>query len=153
MTKDRALCLALILLVGVMFAETFNFPEKSDWQMYSPAFYPRIILTIIGILTMVLSIRSFKLAKQSTESNGNDAKQSFWKEYGNIILLFVVFGIYAVLLPQIGFIMASILYLFASQAILMGIGKKPLILNSTVSLVATLAVYFIFTNILGVWLP
>jgi putative tricarboxylic transport membrane protein len=152
MTKDRALSLALILFVGVMFAETFNFPEKSDWQMFSPAFYPRIILSIISVLTLILCIRSFKQAKPATESK--DRKSSFWKEYGKVILLFVIFAIYVILLQLIGFIMATILYLLASQAVLMGIKeRKAWILNSSVSLIATFTVYFIFTDVLQVWLP
>jgi putative tricarboxylic transport membrane protein len=153
MTKDRALSLALVLFIGVMFAETFNFPEKSDWQMYSPALYPRIILSIIGILTVILCFRSFKPTIKQTADH-KDRKQNSRRAYGKIVWLFVFFGIYVILLQQLGFIIATILYLLCSQAILMGIRKpKAVILNSSVSLVATFTVYFIFTNVLQVWLP
>jgi putative tricarboxylic transport membrane protein len=84
-----------------MFAETFNFPEKFNWQAYGPAFYPRIILSIIGFFTVLLLIRSFISNKRVTE--GNEEKRSFWKEYGTVIWLFVSFGIYVLLLSLMVF--------------------------------------------------
>ncbi len=152
MTKDRVLGVILVLFIGIMYAQTFKFEEKAAWQVFSSALYPRVLLLLIAIPTIILLFKSFQPIRQKDDQQAE--KTSFWPKYGTIILQFAFFGIYVYLLSLIGFIVATIIYLFASQANLMGIKKtKMILLNSSVSVVTPIVVYFVFTHFLKVWLP
>lgn len=151
MSKDRVLAITLLLFVIVMFTETFNIAGKNSFQIYSSAFYPRILLAVIAALTVVLLITSFLGNKKGTRKK---VEFKDLEKYAKVVLLFVFFGIYISILPYLGFILSSTIYLFISQGILMGYRKvKTLILNVAVSLIATFSIYFIFNNLLNVWLP
>jgi putative tricarboxylic transport membrane protein len=152
MSKDRYLSISLILVTLFMFIETFNIAEKSSWQMYGSAFYPRILLALLAVLSVTLLIKSF--TNKADLPKGAFNLTMLWKKYDKIILLFVFFGLYAASLPYLGFIIASLLYLFISQGLLLGYKEpKTIMLNTTVSVVTTFSVYFIFNNFLNVWLP
>jgi putative tricarboxylic transport membrane protein len=151
MRKDRILSISLLVFCLIMFMETFNFAEKSKMNIAGPEVYPRIVIASIAAFSVILLIRSFF-------SKADPAPRLEWKEfikkYMNIILLFLFFGIYVFLLPNVGFIIATILFMFVSQALLMGVKKrKQLIVNICVTSVSTFFIYFIFTNFLSIWLP
>ncbi|CAM3481611.1 hypothetical protein GCM10009865_12050 [Aeromicrobium ponti] len=154
MTKDRSLALAVGIFIVIMYVESMQIAEKSSWQVYGSAFYPRILLAIMGALAVLLFINSFRNKKPSTsEKNIKDLK-SFWTEYNKIIFLFIAFFVYVFILPIAGFIIATALYLFISQAILMGVKrKKKLLLNVSVTVITTMSVFVIFNYGLNVWLP
>lgn len=152
LAKDRMLSIAVLLLLGVMYVETFQFPEKSDWQLFSTTFYPRILLTVTGILALLLLIRSFKHEK------GKETPKVEWKQmgkkYGKVMALFATTGIYVWILPHLGFLPATLFYLFSSQAILMGTkSPKGILLNVTVTFSATFLVFYLFQHVLNIWLP
>jgi putative tricarboxylic transport membrane protein len=155
MTKDRILSVSLLVVATILYIETFTFPEKSGLQMFSSAFYPRILLSIFGVISIILFVRSFLPQK-----NNNDQKKEkvtlrkFWMEYGKIIVLFLLTGAYVFSLEKIGFLITTIVFMLCSQAVLMGWkNRKNLILNVTVSFVSTFLVYGVFNYVLKIMLP
>jgi putative tricarboxylic transport membrane protein len=155
MTRDRILSVSLLLIVAFLFIETFNFPGKSDLHMFSSAFYPRILLSIFGVLSLILCIRAFLPQKSKPNQRREQASlQSFWIEYGKVIVLFILTGAYVLSLNQVGFLLATLVFMFFSQAVLMGWkNRKNLMLNVTVSIVATFLVYGVFNYVLRIMLP
>jgi putative tricarboxylic transport membrane protein len=154
MTKDRALAIAISLFVIVMYIESYNIAGKSDWQKFSSAFYPRVLLTIMTILAVILLIRSFVLGKHNEKIRRSVDFKVFLEKYWKVILLFISFGIYVFILTRVGFVISSALYLFISQLILMGMkSRKSLFLNISITVIATLSIFFIFNYGLNVWLP
>jgi putative tricarboxylic transport membrane protein len=151
MRKDRILSISLLVFCLLMFMETFNFAEKSKMSIAGPEVYPRIVIASIAAFSVILLIRSFFSKANPTPRIG---MKEFIKKYKKIILLFLFFGIYVFLLPNISFIFATILFMFVSQALLMGIKhRKQLMINVCVTSVSTFFIYFIFTNFLNIWLP
>ncbi|MDF0725574.1 hypothetical protein PY093_02455 [Cytobacillus sp. S13-E01] len=67
MTKDRTLAFLTGLFTIVMFVETFKIAEKSNWQAYGSAFYPRVLLLVIGVLAIFLFINSFRDKRTTAE--------------------------------------------------------------------------------------
>ncbi|GGC76302.1 hypothetical protein GCM10007216_03570 [Thalassobacillus devorans] len=154
MTKDRSFALAVGVFIVIMYIESMRIPEKTSWQVYGSAFYPRILLGIMGVLALFLLINSFRNKKTKGSDNKFIDLPGFWKEYNEIIFLFVAFGVYVFILSRVGFILSTALYLFISMAILMGVkNKKDVMLNITVTVIATLSVFAIFNYGLNVWLP
>jgi putative tricarboxylic transport membrane protein len=151
MKKDRALSICLLLFCLILYMETFNFAEKTSLQVAGPEAYPRIVLGIIAVFSLIVLVQSFL-----TKANPSAAFEwkGFLNKYGKIILLFLSFGIYVFLLSTVGFIIATLIFMFVGQALLMGLRQpKPVIINICVTSVATFLVYFVFTDFLGIWLP
>src|SRR5699024_12415859 len=92
-TKDRMLSIVLILIIIPFFIESYNIPEKAASQTYSSAFYPRIILILLTILTIIQVIRSFLPKKRYIKEKAPQEKTSY-RAYGYVISLFIITGFY-----------------------------------------------------------
>ncbi|MGM0704172.1 MAG: tripartite tricarboxylate transporter TctB family protein [Pseudomonadota bacterium] len=153
LTKDRALALAMLLITGIMLVETRNIPEPTSWQPYGSALFPRILLAVVALLSLLILVRTF-----FGSSNRSPAPRHAWREWviqnRSILALFGAFGLYAALLPIIGYIAATLTFLLASLALLMGVDtKRKWLINLAVSVTLTFSVYVIFRFGLNVWLP
>lgn len=153
MTKDRIFGSSILLFCLVMYMETFNFAEKTKWQVAGPEAFPRAIIGFVAVTTVILLIQTF-FQKTKSNSSSSFTWKEFLPNYGKIIIQFALFGIYVFLLPILSFIPATIIFLIVGQALLMGFKKpKEILLNLTISFITTFAIYLIFTYLLKIWLP
>ncbi|MBM7570035.1 tripartite tricarboxylate transporter TctB family protein [Aquibacillus albus] len=151
MVQDRIFGISVLIFCLIMFMETFNFAEKTPWQIAGPAVFPRFIIAVIAVVTLVLLIKSFL---QKSDRTSSFSWETFINKYGKTIILFALFGVYVVLLPILSFIIATLLFLIVGQAVLMGLKKpKTIVLNLSISVIMTFSVYLIFTHLLNIWLP
>ncbi|GGY07345.1 hypothetical protein GCM10007160_38470 [Litchfieldella qijiaojingensis] len=153
LTKDRALALAMLLLIAIMLVESGNIPEKTSWQPYGSALFPRILLSVIGVLAAVILIKSL-LTQPSPTGAFWPAIKAYLSNNRKILLLFALFGLYAALLPLVGYIAATLGFLLLSLALLLGIDSRrkwTIILAVSGTLVPL--VYVVFRFGLNVWLP
>ncbi|MFO7646718.1 MULTISPECIES: tripartite tricarboxylate transporter TctB family protein [Halomonas] len=153
LTKDRALALAMLVLTAVMLAETRHIRPPTSWQPYGSALFPRILLVIIGLLALLILVRSLMAGVPPRTA----PRRTFtaWLAHHRIVLcLFALFGAYALLLPWVGYLAATIGFLVASLALLLGIDtRRKWAINLAVSLTLAPLVYVIFRFGLNVWLP
>ncbi|MDK2986764.1 MAG: putative tricarboxylic transport rane protein [Clostridia bacterium] len=146
MDKDRTLALLLLFLSGLTYYETTKFPELSnDLEVINAAFVPRLLVLFLIISACILFFKSFK--NNDNNKFTINLKDSILWRIGAAIL--VMIG-YVILLPLLGFEIASILFL----SILMIIFK----LNNwvkifTISVTVMLVVYYVFVLQLNVSLP
>lgn len=148
MTKDRLFSISILLFCLALYAATFNFAEASGSRV-GPQVYPRAILVVVASLAAISLVLTF-VHKSSEKLR----YRGFFRNYGKIVTLFIFFFFYALLLPILGFIPATLIFMFGGQAVLMGLRKpKAIATNITVTVVATFAVYFIFTEALNILLP
>lgn len=153
MVKDRVLSLSVIVFFVLMYLETFTFREKSTIDVVAPATYPRILIIIILLIALVIFIKTFTNKEQDKKRPTKDFKFSLAK-YKDVILLFLIFCIHIILFSKIGFVAASLFFLFFSQVLLKGIHKmRHLYVNLAVTISITFVIYYAFTNILNVVLP
>lgn len=151
MTKDRILSITILLLLALMYKETYKFSEKTDWLMFAPSFYPRIVIITVGVVTLFLLIRSFIVPKGSGAKPGASVAG---KKYAKVLLMFFLTVVYVSVLPLWGFIVSTILYLMISQLALGGIrNTKNVAFISAVSCSAVFIVHMVFQNVLKIWLP
>ncbi|MGJ7461181.1 tripartite tricarboxylate transporter TctB family protein [Halomonas sp. MA07-2] len=152
-TKDRFFSVVMMLIVAMLFYESGNIPQRTSWQPHGSALFPRILLGIIAILSVIIFIKS--MVKDGFETQFN-VKSFLVKinEKSKSIGLFVLFGTYALLLPHAGYLLATLCFMAASQALLMGfntLNKIITILLTTFGVVPT--IYLIFRHGLKIWLP
>lgn len=153
LTKDRALALVMLLVVGIMLVESRNIPPPTSWQPYGSALFPRILLVVIGLLSLLILVRSLVASAPSPRLPRRSFMQ--WLAHNRTVLsLFALFGAYAALLPLIGYIAATLGFMIASLGLLLGLGtRRKWITILAVSGILVPLVYATFRFGLNVWLP
>ncbi len=153
LTKDRALALALLLIVAVMWMESGDIRPPTSWQPYGSALFPRILLVVIGLLSLLILVRSL-LVKVPERPGAKQLITEWFQSRRTILALFLLFGLYAALLPVVGYIVATIGFLVASLALLMGINtRRKWMINLTLSCTLAIVIFVVFRYGLNVWLP
>ncbi|AJY51814.1 tripartite tricarboxylate transporter TctB family protein [Halomonas sp. KO116] len=153
LTKDRALALALLLIVAVMWMESGDIRPPTSWQPYGSALFPRILLVVIGLLSLLILVRSL-LVKVPERPGAKQLITEWFQSRRTILALFLLFGLYAALLPVVGYIAATIGFLVASLALLMGINtRRKWMINLTLSCTLAIVIFVVFRYGLNVWLP
>lgn len=153
LTKDRALALALLLIVAVMWVESGDIRPPTSWQPYGSALFPRILLVVIGLLSLLILVRSL-LVKVPERAGAKQLIHEWFQSRRTILALFLLFGLYAALLPVVGYIAATIGFLVASLALLMGINtRRKWMINLTLSCTLAMVIFVVFRYGLNVWLP
>ncbi|WP_249979117.1 tripartite tricarboxylate transporter TctB family protein [Vreelandella olivaria] len=154
LTKDRALALALLLIVAVMWVESGSIRPPTSWQPYGSALFPRILLVTIALLSLLLLARTFFTRVATPYKPWPLAAKEWLIHRKTIVALFLFFGLYAALLPIVGYITATISFLVVSLALLLGIDtKRKWIINLGISCTFAPLVFVIFRYGLNVWLP
>ena len=153
LTKDRALALALLLIVAVMWVESGSIAPPTSWQPYGSALFPRILLVVIGVFSLLILVRSL-LVKVPERAGAKQLINEWFQSRRTILALFLLFGLYAALLPVVGYIAATIGFLVASLALLMGINtRRKWMINLTLSCTLAVVIFVVFRYGLNVWLP
>mgnify|MGYP003135937492 FL=1 len=153
LTKDRALALALLLIVAVMWVESGSIAPPTSWQPYGSALFPRILLVVIGIFSLLILVRSL-LVKVPKRPGAKQLIGEWFQSRRTILALFLLYGLYAALLPVVGYIAATIGFLVTSLALLMGVdSRRKWLINLTLSCSLAIIIFVVFRYGLNVWLP
>jgi hypothetical protein len=113
-----------------------------------PGYYPRIVLGITALLALGVLIADLWNRKARSEV----PKEKL--NYGMVVAMFAVFGLYCGALPFIGFRIATFLYVAASNALLdPPRSAKAYARTALVALITTVVVYYVFERYLTVLLP
>ena len=117
-----------------------------------PEFYPRIVLGISAVLAALLVVTDARAQRARTSSGGVRAGTK--PNYPLVTLTFVVFGIYVVALPYLGFRIATVLFVVGLAVLL----ERPRSAKGwakvlVLALVVAAATYAVFEHYLTVLLP
>ena len=136
---------AAVLAASVgLFAATLGLRDNPLVPI-GPGFYPRIVLGITAVLALWVLLAELSSPRPTGGEQLN---------YGLVVTLFAVFGLYCGALPYVGFRLATFAYVAANNALLdapkslRGWGRVVL-----VALVTTAVVYYVFERYLLVLLP
>lgn len=113
MQRDAGVGVVLILLGGLLLWQSGKIPTP-PFIPISPAFYPKIIIGIFIALSLCLVTSG--LAQRQVPRTWN--LTSWLKRYRLILLSFFVFGLYALALPRLGFLLSTFLFTVAVQWVL-----------------------------------
>lgn len=153
LTRDRAFALAVLLLVAILFVESGEIAPRASWQPYGSAFYPRILLGVIGVLSLFALIRTF-LPSAEKQPPLLPELRSFLAHNPKIIALFFLFAAFTALLPVFGYIPTSIGFLILSFALLTkGLTIRKTVIGIAIAVVSTAFVYAVFHYGLRIRLP
>ena len=154
MANNRIVSIGLLVFCGFFYYQTTLFQSK-DLTGLTAAFFPRVILSIIAILSVVMLIKSFFIPQKQIEAQNNKESNVQEKRGWIVWILFALFGVYVFLIQIIGFITSSFLFMSVVYLLIVK-GKKPLKKHLVAIgglLVVAVGISLFFQNVLQVFLP
>ena len=143
LSKDGWSGLAIFLASLLLFWLTLGLKD-SPLVPIGPGFYPRIVLAVTALLALAVFVSSLKQKSEKPKA----------LNYGMVVTMFAVFGLYAVALPWLGFRVATFAYVAAANALLdppRGLAGWARV--ATLAAVTSAATYIVFEHYLTVLLP
>lgn len=135
--------IVMMIMCGVMFYGTFQFPNLSVSGI-GPEVFPRIILVIAFCLSLALFV----------ESRGRKSELETLKLNKKQVCVAMSIILYIVLLKRIGFIASSLLFMImCSFSIKPRLELKNIMIITSVGVMTVAAVYYIFAVVLTLFLP
>ena len=121
------------------------------------AFLPQLIAGImigLGILLLIKTLLDWR--KQKASADASEEKKAPAGEWIPVALSFANLVVYALIFKPVGFLVSTVIYLMA-QMLIMSPEKKPspksLGLYALVTVIAAVAIYFLFTRAFSLPLP
>ena len=150
---------AFVLLGIVLFISSFEMKSLAQAQV-GPELVPRIVASGMIILGLLNVCSEYRKAKKEAEPEGaaqedgcTEEKKPFLKRHGFGLTLALVFA-YVWLMPLVGFILATVMYLFCQICIFAhDLSKKKLLQYVLISVLTSVGVYLIFALVFGLPLP
>ena len=154
MTRDGIAGLICLALSIGMLLLTRVLPQSS-FVPIGPDFYPRIVLVIMAALSvMLIASDLWRQRTQGAEAAAGAEAAPEKRNYRLVGMTFAVFAGYVVLLPLVGYRVATFLFMAVLQAVIDPPRSARRWLVVLVSALASAAVtYIVFDNYLSVLLP
>jgi hypothetical protein len=142
-------CLAISLFLLVL---TFGLPPATMVPI-GPAFYPRVVLSLTALLSVILIGLDLRAAR--TRSGVAAAAQTGpAPNYRLVLATFVLFGLYIVVMPKLGFRISTFFFVLALQiALEWPNSRMSWLLAVAVAIATALICHFLFEDYLSVLLP
>lgn len=104
-----------------------------------------VILSLFEIKNGIGKIKAFDPTAQEVEED----KPEYWR----VLVTIIGFTLYVLLMPSIGFIITTIVYFIIQMIVLAPKEKRNYLLFVVISIVFSIAIYYVFRNALNVMLP
>ena len=152
MTRDLATGLVCLATSLAFLALTLGLPGPSLLVPIGPGFYPRIVLGITAALSVLLIGQALLARKRAP--NASSGAREVRPNYALVLASFAVFGVYVVLLPLLGYRIATFAFVLALQPLLeRPRGAKGWVIALLLAAVTSFATFYIFQDYLSVLLP
>ncbi len=150
--KNLVLLVCIAVISGLILYWMKDLPMGTAETGYGPDFYPKLLLIVLGILGVILLIQTL-LGKGDAAKKDEDKEEADPADVRHRWLMMAVFAAmgvaYALLLNTLGFIVISIIMVFACMKLMGGKWVK----SAIISVVAVVALYAIFKLGFKVQLP
>ncbi|MEH2507957.1 putative tricarboxylic transport membrane protein [Bradyrhizobium sp. AZCC 1578] len=149
--RDSLAGLIFLAVSLALLVQSFGLPQLPLVPV-GPGFYPRIVLIFMAVTSAALIVQDLVAPRAEPADVPVPAQPQ--RAYGLVALAFVIFALYLVLLPLLGYRIATVLFVAALQATL----ERPTTWRQWAVLaaiaIATSAVtYLVFERYLTVLLP
>lgn len=152
----------LLAVSVVMYIATFSF-EALTTTFVGPAFMPQIISVAIGIFSILIIVNGFRKSRAEkqeepipdpvTEVHDDKMTPGEKDSYKPVLMTLGLMVAYVFLIPIVGFLITTILYIFLQMMILSHKTTRKIWLFALVSIVSSVLIYYVFRNVFYVMLP
>ncbi len=147
--RDGIAGLILLAISLVLLVQSFQLPSLPIVPV-GPGFYPAIVLSFMAVASGLLVLQDL-MQRAPVTAGTDDAPQ---RNYRLVVIAFAIVGAYVVLLPLLGFRLATVLFVGTLQAAL---GRprtaRQWLALAAIALGSAAVSYFIFERYLLVLLP
>lgn len=148
--RDGISGLVVLAACVVLYAMTFSI-EGNPLVAIGPAFYPRLALGVTGLLAALLVVADFRARGQRAGPARGAGER---RNYALVVATFATFVGYVVLLPYLGYRIATFLFVLALRVLLdRPGGAKGWVGAIVLAALTTLVTWFVFEQYLAVLLP
>ncbi|MCM0755926.1 tripartite tricarboxylate transporter TctB family protein [Desulfovibrio aminophilus] len=150
-TGDCIMALILLAFSAALYQQS-TLIDTSMIYALGPVFFPRILIGILAVLSLVLLFQSLGRVDGKTAcaaGASSDGRATFILRWGLVGLTVL----YLLLLPLLGYVAATIPFLFAGMCLLGPCTRKHLAIYGVVSAGITLGLQYIFASLLKLFLP
>ena len=91
--RDTIAALCLILASGGLMLASLEIREP-DYGVLSPATWPRLIIFILGFLSLIYFIQSMRVPPIKAPSADRQTLPAFFSYWRNVFYVFIIFGLY-----------------------------------------------------------
>ena len=145
--KCRDLILGIVMLLFSGFY-LFNARQIKTRPKLTPSYASaQIMPTLLGVLLAILSVVCIVQGIRQLKTAGDTETSAKKKDRGDIMAVVFTFAViigYIIVLPTLGFILSTILYLFLQMIILAPAAKRNYVLFAIVAVVFTALVFVAF---------
>jgi hypothetical protein len=148
--RDGIAGLILLAISLVLLVKSFQLPSLPIVPV-GPGFYPAIVLSFMAVASALLVLQDLMKRRPTAVAGAGDARP---RNYRLVVVAFAIVGAYVVLLPLVGFRVATVLFVGALQAALGGpqTARQWGVLVA-IALGTAMVSYFVFERYLLVLLP
>ncbi len=159
MSRDAIAALCLIMACGGLMLASLDIREP-DYGVLSPAVWPRLIIVIMGALSVIFFIQSAFSKDQNSDTAiaavtdtqpRSKGVVEFLKYWRNVFAVFITFGLYLFILPHLGMLIGNILLSFTLLTLLGG--WRPLVMHLCIAIGTSGGMWMLFSFVLEVFLP
>ncbi len=153
--RDAVIAIFLLLVCGVFFWASFDI-RQPDYGTLSPPTWPRVILVVLGCLSLIYLMQSVRRGPDEAQQNQGDRPTTLsgWLGYWrNVIWCFGLFLLYLSSMPVLGMLIGGVCFVFLLLCALGGWEPRQLALHAVIAGVSVGGMWSIFTYGLGVILP
>ena len=134
--------------------------REPDYGVLSPAAWPRLIIVIMGVLSVIFFLQSAFGKGQSSDASiaaATDAEPrpkgvvAFLQYWRNVFAVFITFGLYLFILPHLGMLIGNILLSFTLLTLLGG--WRPIVTHLCIAIGTSGGMWMLFSFVLEVFLP
>ena len=125
--------------------------REPDYGVLSPAAWPRLIIIIMGVLSVLYFVQSLRMAKTDTSSTQKKNLVEFMDYWRNVFSVFIIFAAYLLALPLLGMLIGNIAFSFVLLSVLGG--WRPFIMHGLIAIGTSGGMWLLFTYALEVFLP
>lgn len=167
MRSDTIFGIAFAVLGILIFGSTVTLPERL-FDYVGPRLFPQVVGVLMFVLAVGLVMKGKKpgpcagshagtlpaIAEEATaQVKENDDREKIGRRYPVDVALLALCAAFVVILPKVGFLFSTVLFLVASMVVLGG--HRRISIPGVVILAILLAgsIYLCFVKILGVILP
>lgn len=151
--KDLAASIALLAFGAFYFVHSYSIVQAGS-AGYGPRTMPRLVggaLILLSLVLMGTSLAGISAEKGKTERSeaGTGEKSLYWKVFATLgsIALFIA------VLPRLGFLISAACYLAVQISLLSKKGNWNPVKGALVAVLASLAIYLVFSKLFAVPLP
>ena len=147
----------LLLIVSIaMLVATFSFQTMTEARIGSD-FMPRVVAGLLAAMSLILIVSAYRKRGGSAEecitATTEEELDDDSKSYRTVIYSVLLMVGYLALMPFIGFLVTTAVFLFLKMWLFSDKSKKKFVIFIAISIIASAVTYFVFRSIFYVMLP